>query len=138
MSWREPLAVLVGGTLGTALRLAIDGALPHGDAEFALGTLLINVAGSFVLGLLAASLWVRPSTPAWLRAGLGVGVLGAFTTFSAVAVSVVAMARDGGGMLALAYLAASFALGLAAALAGLLAGRRISRSAPAAGPTGSE
>ena len=122
--------MLVGGTLGTALRLAIDGALPHGDAEFPLGTLLINVAGSFVLGLLAASVWVRPSTPNWLRAGLGVGVLGAFTTFSAVAVSTVAMVQDGGGMLALGYLAASFALGLGAAVAGLLAGRRIPRSAP--------
>jgi fluoride exporter len=64
--------------------------------------------------------------PGWLRAGLGVGLLGSFTTFSALAVSLVALTSLNEWMLALLYLVASIALGLGAAWAGLrLGGRKV-------------
>ena len=117
-----PLAVLLGGALGTGIRLAIDLALPHADAELPWGTLAINVAGSFALGALVSLAW--PRLPVWGRAGLGTGVLGSFTTFSALAVSLVAMGTEGEWMLGAAYLAASLLLGLGAATIGLALGRR--------------
>lgn len=119
MSW---LAVLVGGLVGSALRLGLDALLPHGPAEFPLSTLLINVAGSFALGLLVARVW--PTASDWLKAGLGPGLLGSFTTFSAVVAALVTMTAAGAGPAALLYLAASLVLGLGAAWLGLRTGRR--------------
>ena len=122
------LAVLVGGVLGTGLRLGIDALLPHSDAQFPWSTLLINVVGSFVLGLLVARVW--PSAPAWLRGGLGTGVLGSFTTFSALIVSLFTLTQAGMPLLALVYLLVSLAAGLAAALLGLRLGGRRTAAAP--------
>lgn len=121
---RSIVAVLLGGALGTGLRLAVDVALPHGGSEFPFGTLLVNVAGSFVLGLLVGRLWT--TAPDWLKAGLGPGVLGSFTTFSALAVSAVELVDAGAALTAATYVAASVAGGLLAAALGLrLAGRRV-------------
>ena len=114
--------MFAGGLIGTLLRLSIDLLVPHGDTDFPVSTLLVNVAGSFALGLLAALLWPRAS--AALKALLGPGLLGTFTTFSAVAVSVVALASAGDWLLAAVYLAVTVVLGLAAAWAGLRAGTR--------------
>ena len=109
--------------LGTGLRLAIELAFPHQQDGFPWAILAVNVAGSLLLGALVSTLWTRPGTPPWLKAGLGAGVLGAFTTFSAVMASLVAMAASGQWMLAVGYLAASLALGLTAAAGGLAIGR---------------
>jgi CrcB protein len=114
------LAVLLGGILGTALRLGIDTAIPHADNEFPVSTLIINVVGSFVLAVLVSRVWDRASP--WIRAGLGTGLLGSFTTFSAVAVSIVSLAVDDQLGLALGYLAVSVILGLGAAWLGLRLG----------------
>lgn len=117
IAWAEPVAVLAGGALGTALRLAADTLLGHGPA-----TLAVNTVGCFVLAVLVTRVWAR--APRWLRAGLGAGLLGAFTTFSAVAASVVEFDGRGHWGPAVGYLTASLVLGLAAAAAGLLLGRR--------------
>jgi fluoride exporter len=116
------LAVIVGGLVGTGLRLGLDIAIPHQDDAFPFSTLLVNVLGAFTLGLLVARFW--PRVPAWARAGLGAGLLGSFTTFSALAVSLVALVSVNEWMLAVVYLVASLALGLAAAWAGLRIGSR--------------
>ena len=116
------LAVVIGGIAGTAMRIGLDALIPHSDAQFPWSTLIINIVGSFVLGLLVARLW--PAAPAWLRALLGAGLLGSFTTFSAFAVSLVTITRAGDPLLALAYLLASVAAGIGAAALGLRTGRR--------------
>lgn len=123
MTARALLAVLAGGLTGTALRLGIDALLPHGDDGFPLSTLLINVTGSFVLGMLVSRVW--PVAPVWLRAGLGAGLLGAFTTFSAVVASLFTLTRANEAGLAVGYLAVTVAAGWLAAIAGirLVAGR---------------
>lgn len=115
VSGLELLAVLLGGALGTALRLAVDGIAGHEP-----GTLAVNTAGSLALGLLVARVWAR--APRWLRAGLGAGLLGAFTTFSAVAASVVELAAADRWMPAALWLVANVLLGLAAAGLGLALG----------------
>lgn len=112
------LAVFIGGAVGTSLRLAADALVPND--EFALSTLAVNVVGSFVLALLIGRVWAR--FPEWMRAGLGAGVLGAFTTFSAITVTVVRLSATGDPGAAAAYLLASLALGIAAAVVGLLLG----------------
>lgn len=116
------LAVFVGGALGTAVRLGVDVIVVHHDDQFPLSTLIVNVAGSFVLAILVSRLW--PVTPAWVRAGLGPGFLGGFTTFSAVMVSMVTLASSSQIVLALAYLAATLVLGFGAASLGFWLGRR--------------
>jgi fluoride exporter len=120
---RSVLAVLAGGAVGTGLRLAVDLALPHGGASFPYGTLLVNLAGAFALAVLVGRVW---STAAdWLKAGLGPGLLGSFTTFSALAVSAVELTDAGAGATAVAYVAASIVGGLALAALGLRLGARL-------------
>lgn len=119
----ELLAVFVGGLIGTTLRVLIDVAVAHDLDQFALSTLLVNTVGSFVLGLLVAALW--PRVPGWVRVGLGPGILGSFTTFSALAISVVALARTGEIVVAVLSIALSIGLGMLAAWAGLTLGARL-------------
>jgi CrcB protein len=122
VGWREIAAVAAGGVVGTGLRLTLDTVIPHTDATFPVSTLVINVVGSFALGALVSTLWRRRELPNWLRAGLGTGLIGSFTTFSAVMVSLVAEAGGGEWMLAIVYLVATVVLGFAAAVAGLSLG----------------
>ena len=118
---RDLAAVILGGVVGTGLRLAIDAAIPHTDTDFPLSTLVINTIGAVVLGALVARLW--SSAPSWLRAGLGAGLLGSFTTFSAFAVSLVSLAAAEEWAAALGYLALTLVLGLGGAWLGLSLGR---------------
>ena len=87
------LAVIIGGLVGTGLRLGIDALLPHTDDGFPWSTLVINVIGAIALGALVDGCW-RP-LPMGAR-GSRVGLLGSFTTFSALAVSLVALVGCGG------------------------------------------
>jgi CrcB protein len=125
------LAVVLGGVLGTGLRLGIGELLLPGSS-FPWATLAVNVIGSFALGLLVAKVW--PTAPAWLRAGLGTGLLGSFTTFSAVMVSLLTLTGDGLTLVAGVYLVASLVLGLAAALLGI----RLGVAPPVDPPIGAE
>ncbi|GAA1731628.1 fluoride efflux transporter FluC [Microcella frigidaquae] len=119
----ELAAVFVGGLIGTSLRLLIDLALAHDLDEFALSTLLVNTLGAFALGVLVAALW--PRVPGWVRAGLGPGILGSFTTFSALAVSVVALTQAGDLVGAVLTVVLSIGLGMLAAWSGLTLGARL-------------
>ncbi|WP_309711559.1 CrcB family protein [Pseudolysinimonas sp.] len=123
---RTIVAVLAGGALGTGARLLVDLVLPHGGAAFPIGTFLVNLCGSFVLGVLVARVW--PVAPEWLRAGLGPGLLGSFTTFSALAVSAVDLSSAGAGVVAAVYVTTSVVGGVTAAALGIRLG------APAAAP----
>ena len=77
------------------------------------------------------TLWIaRPHTAFWLRAGIGPGLLGSFTTFSALVASVDQLARGGLHGVWLAYLVLSVLLGLGAAAAGWRAGKALAGSWP--------
>lgn len=119
------LAVAVGGLIGTGLRLACDLAFPHGDGDFPIETLIVNLVGAFVLGWLVGGLWTRPTTPTWFKAGLGSGVIGSFTTLSAVMASLIVLTGAGEAWLAALYLLVSVIGGLGIAAAGLRIGSLI-------------
>ncbi|WP_104193957.1 CrcB family protein [Cryobacterium sp. M25] len=118
-------AVFLGGMVGTGLRLGIDQALPHTDTDFPASTLIVNTIGAFILGWLVAGLWTRSGPPAWVKAALGTGVLGSFTTYSAVMVSLVALGAAGFPTLGWIYLAATLLLGFGAAALGLQLGAQL-------------
>ena len=84
------LAIAVGGALGSVLRfLASSWTYQSLGSDFPYGTLLVNVVGSLLMGLLYTLLVERAALdPIW-RAGLVVGVLGGFTTFSAFSMETV-------------------------------------------------
>ncbi len=119
--------VSVGGTLGTAGRYAVEQLLPAGDGV-PLGTLVVNLAGAFLLGLLleglARSGEETPPRRRW-RLLAGTGVLGGFTTYSTFAVETTTLARVG-DPLALGYVVLSLVGGMLAVGAGAwcAAGRR--------------
>jgi fluoride exporter len=124
---RAWLAVAAGGLLGTELRYGLGLAFPDLPGSLPWATLWINVGGSFVLALLTTLWMARPHTAFWLRAGLGPGLLGSFTTFSAVVFAVDQLARAGSHFIWVAYLVLSLLLGLAAAAAGWRSGRVVGR-----------
>jgi CrcB protein len=113
--------------VGSELRYGLALAFPDQPASLPWATLWINVAGSFVLAALTTAWMARPRTAFWLRAGLGPGLLGSFTTFSAVVFAVDQLARAGQHPVWIAYLALSLLLGLAAAAAGWRLGKRLTR-----------
>jgi CrcB protein len=112
------------GALGATARYAVDGWVSNTTrGQFPWGTLLINVVGSFLLGLIVQLTIDRLLPhPNW-RVALGVGFLGAFTTFSTYAYETVRLADDAAWGLAAANVVATTALGLLAAFAGLQVGR---------------
>ncbi len=124
------LLVAVGGALGTAGRAALAQALEPRDG-WPWGTLLANVLGAFLLGLLLEALVRRgPETTRVRRArlGLGTGVLGGFTTYSTFAVELERALADARVGLALGYAATTLTLGLLACVAGVLLGARWARA----------
>ena len=122
---RALLAVALGGLIGTGLRLACDLAFPHADGELPVETLIVNLVGTFALGWLVGGLWTRPAIPAWLKAGLAPGLIGSFTTLSAVMASLIVLTREGETWLAALYLVVSVVGGLLLAAAGLKLGSRL-------------
>lgn len=122
----EAAAIAVGGAAGALARwLVATGVYRWLGREFPWGTLAVNVAGSFAMGLLAVLLVERLTLgPAW-RAGLLVGFLGAFTTFSTFALETVYLAGDGLGARAAANMVVSVAACVLAAVAGMQIARHL-------------
>lgn len=117
-------AVAAGGAAGSVCRYLVSiGAVGLGFSSV-WGTLAVNVAGSFTIGLLA-QLMLRDTVAPALRPLLITGFLGGFTTFSAFSLEVVALWREGVPY-ALVYIAASVVLSVMACLAGVTLVRALS------------
>ena len=113
--------VAIGGAAGSALRFLVTGALGGraGDAPgFPTGTLVVNVAGSLLLGVILRHAGGGGGMSAEARALLGAGFCGGFTTFSAFSVETLALIEGGDWRRAALYAALSVALSLAAAAIG--------------------
>lgn len=112
MTGWEWVLVAVGGAVGAAGRYLTDGAVfRHSRARtFPVGTLLINVTGSALLG----ALLVTANKHGLVYAGIGIGFCGGFTTFSTFTWETLALAEDGMPRAALGYVLASLVLGLTA------------------------
>lgn len=119
------LAVFVGGFFGGLARYGLGEAFPASASQFPWTTFGINLSGAFLLALLLVLvLEVLPPTR-FVRPALGTGFLGAFTTFSSLAVSTDQLAAHGHTGVAVLYAAGSLFGGLACAALGLVAGRSL-------------
>lgn len=123
--WMPFVLVAAGGALGAVARFVVArGADILVDTRFPLGTFVINIVGSFLLGVLGTLVADRvvPNGDA-LRLALGVGFLGAFTTYSTFEFETHALLEDGLWLIALVNMFASLFLGLLAVRAGIVAAR---------------
>jgi CrcB protein len=116
--------VFAGGTIGGLVRYEVVKAWAPATGGFPWSTFVVNTAGAFVLAVLAVVVTEMAAESRYLRPLIGTGFCGALTTFSSVAVSVDELAAHGHLPTAIGYLAASLAVGVAAALSGLAVGRR--------------
>ena len=114
------LVVAVSGGLGAALRYVVDRLLtPAADGRFPVGILVVNVSGSFALGLLTGlGTGVAPE----IAFAAGLGLLGGYTTFSTVSVETVLLAQRRRWRDAALNLFGTFALAVLGAGAGILLG----------------
>ena len=120
---RIQLAIALGGAAGCLARYWVGTGLLGVSRTFPTNTLLINIAGSFLLGAIFTGLPSYP--PSALRSGLMIGLCGGFTTFSTFSAEVVALVERGAAGRALGYVAASVLLSVAAAWGGMLLGRTL-------------
>ena len=116
------LQVALGGAVGSAARYGVN-ILAGRLTTLPLGTLTVNVTGCFAMGLLASMLAFKGGQH--LAPLLLTGVLGGYTTFSAFSLDTLTLWERGATGTALAYVAASVLLSLAAVTAGLALGRGI-------------
>ncbi len=114
------LMVVVGGLIGVLGRYGLTRLTIHHESLLWM-TAVINIGGSFMLGMLTATGWFTRD----VREGLGVGLLGGFTTFSTFSVQAVLDVDAGEPGRAAAYVLLSVVGGIAAATAGYVLGRRL-------------
>ena len=120
------MLVLVGGALGALSRFLVGTLVFRWYAGvFPLGTFLINVTGSFLIGVLMMLFLNRPMIDANWRLFLVTGILGGYTTFSSFEWETLAAMRSGAGPVALLYVFSSVALGLFAAWLGAVLSNRL-------------
>jgi fluoride exporter len=125
MSVTWMVAIFVGGAVGTVSRYELDSHHPVAAGHFPWVTLLINLSGSFAIGLLVPlTEHITPRAPL-ARPFLIVGFLGGWTTYSTLAVEATLLAKDGDIATFVAYLAATVIGGLALVIVGNGLGRRM-------------
>lgn len=117
------LVVFVGAGLGGALRHGVNLAAARWLGILPLGTLFVNVLGSFLVGLLAGYFALRGGVSENLRLFLATGVLGGFTTFSAFSLDVALLIERNSFIAAAGYVFASIGFALAGLFLGLAVGR---------------
>lgn len=114
------LIVFLGAGLGGALRHGVNvGAERLFGTDFPYGTLVVNLLGSFLMGLFAGYFLYRPGISQHVRLFLTTGILGGFTTFSAFSLDTALLVERHAYWVAAAYVAGSFAAGLLALFAGM-------------------
>lgn len=116
----------LGGFIGVNLRYLLQTwAAGRWGPDFPYGTLLINVVGSFLLAVFVTLATTRLIVSPNLRLFVAVGLLGGFTTFSSFTVETLNLLQGGRWLPSLLYLLGNVALGLLAALAGIILARAL-------------
>ena len=102
MNW---LAVAIGGALGSVARYALSSWIfDITSHKFPYATLIVNVAGSFVMGILFVVIVERAALPAEMRSLLMIGFIGAFTTFSAFSLDALGLWQNGHVLMSVIYM----------------------------------
>lgn len=121
------LIVFLGGGIGAALRHGVNRTtLAMLGAGFPFGTFIVNVAGSYIMGVLAALFLTNGIGDHPVRLFLATGVLGGFTTFSAFSLDAGLMWQRGEWVTLAAYVIGSVLCSIAALFVGLASGRALS------------
>jgi CrcB protein len=116
--------IACGGAFGSVARYLVDGwVLDRVGPAFPFGTLVVNLSGAFLLGLLSALTIDRSILPADIRAPVMIGFLGAYTTFSTLMLESWRLVESGEVVAGTANLIGSAGLGILAVVLGLTAGR---------------
>ncbi len=119
------LMVLLGGGAGSLVRYVVSTVImARTGGRFPFGTVVINITGSFLIGLLMTLLTERLSPHPNLRLLLVTGFLGGYTTFSSFEWETLSLVADGGWWLGLVNMVGSVALGYSAVWLGALMARR--------------
>ena len=126
------LMVAVGGAVGAVARYGLSGWVQgFPTTSFPLGTLVVNVLGSFLLGFVFYLLEAL-ALSAETRSMVTIGFLGSFTTFSTFSFETVALLQEGQWLRAGLYAGGSVALGLIAMVAGMALATAFARAGGAA------
>ncbi|NNM47271.1 CrcB family protein [Knoellia sp. DB2414S] len=118
-------SIAAGGAIGALARWGLAELIPHGTGEFATSTLIANVVGAFLIGVLMVVVVEVMQPTRLVRPFLGVGVLGGFTTFSTYTLDLHEMLREGHPGAAAAYLVVTLVGGLAATAAAIAVTRHL-------------
>jgi CrcB protein len=120
------VAIGVAGALGALSRYGLQSMVNQVAGRPSLmGTMLANLTGAFLLGLIVAATEERLELNSVTRAAIAVGFLGSYTTFSTFMFESVSRLENGEALLVGLYVAGSVVLGLALAYAGLQVGRAV-------------
>ena len=120
------LMVAMGGAIGAAGRYLVGvGAIRLLGTGFPWGTLIVNVVGSLIMGMMIEAFALRYSVSNEVRTFLATGILGGFTTFSAFSLDMATLIERKAQGLAVIYLGASVGLSILALFAGLAIARVI-------------
>jgi len=122
-----PLVLIgLGGVFGAVARSLVDGAVAERTAgAFPWGTLVVNLSGSLVLGILFALTAERGILPAEVRGPVLIGFIGAYTTFSTLMLESWRLVEAGAPVIGVANIVGSSVLGMVAVAGGLAIGRVI-------------
>jgi CrcB protein len=114
------LLIALFGALGTLVRYGVQGAVQiRMGSTFPFGTLLINLTGCFLLGLIGQATLNRVIVPPEWRMAIAVGFFGGYTTFSSFGWETAKMLEGGEWLWATTYVAASVVFGLFLSVAGI-------------------
>jgi len=120
------LAISIGAVLGANARFLLGRLVAERlGVAFPYGTLIINVSGSFLIGLVLVLVTERMSGPWWVRPALAIGFLGSYTTFSSFSYETLELMEKGSLLAAGAYIMASVGAALVAVYFGTLLGRAL-------------
>jgi CrcB protein len=118
--------IALGSALGGVLRYLLGGAIQRAAGPgFPVGTMIVNLSGSFLLGFLLRYATHPPSLAPEVRAFLTVGLCGGYTTFSTFSWETVALVEGGDWGRAALYVSASVLLSLLGTVAGLALAREV-------------
>jgi len=120
------IGIAVAGAFGALARYGLEGFVSRRTpGAFPWGTFVVNMTGSFALGLLFTLFTERMNVDPWLRSTLTIGFLGAYTTFSTFSLETYRLISDGALGLAFANSLGSLGAGLTAVYLGVVLGRAL-------------